>query len=207
MKYYIIYILTLMISFSIFGQENTKKKDANEEKWKVELLTTYDFLNKSYGKNGGFIAKAKYKFLDSKHFNMFYGAAYQNSYISETDNKFTEYVDGYTRDIGVYTVFEIVYFPLKKKNVYLAIEPFIGTTHLKSKGKLNIAEHYISEKYTNNYLYFNYGISQSIGYKFNKFSIGAFVWSSLKGFFDEGRFRPGDFDSRLFIGLGASYNF
>ena len=207
MKYYIIFIINLMLTFSIFGQNNTIKKETNEEKWKVELLTTYDFLNTSYGKNGGFIAKVKYKFLDTKHFNLLYGLAHQNSYISETDNKFTDYVNGYTRDIGLYTIFEVMYFPLKNKNIYIAIESFIGATHLKSKGKLKIAEYYVSESYKNNYLYFNYGVSQSLGYKFNKFSIGAFVWSSLKGFFDEGRFRPGDFDSRLFIGLGCSYSF
>jgi hypothetical protein len=184
-----------------------KNKEMDQKQLKIELLYTYDFLNTVYGKNYGFIFKGKKNFLDTKHFNLLYGVAYQYSYISEKDNSFTNYVDGYTRDIGLYSVVEVVYFPFKRKKLHLALEPFIGVTHLKSKGTLKIVQHSIFEKYKNSYTYFNYGITQSIGYKFNKLSLSGFGWGSLKGILDNGRFRPGDFDSRLFIGLGVGYTF
>lgn len=206
MKNYILIVL-LFIGFITYSQEQTKNKTPQKNQWKIELLYTYDILNTAYGKNQGYIFKGKIKFLDSKHFNLLYGAAFQNSYISETDNLFTNYVDGYTRDIGLYSIFEAVYFPFKKKKLYLALEPFIGITHLKSKGTLKIPQYSIFEEYKNNYAYFNYGITQSIGYKFNQFSINGFTWFSLKGVLDKGRGRPGDFDSRFFIGLGIGYTF
>ena len=201
------FLILLLISFSTYSQEQTKNKEAQQKQWKIEFLYTHDFLNTIYGKNQGYIFKGKIKFLETKHFNLLYGAAYQNSYISETDNAFINYVDGYTRDIGVYSVFEVVYFPFKRKKLNLTLEPFMGVTHLRSKGSLKTPQFPILEEYKNNYIYFNYGFTQSIGYEFNRFSISGFTWLSLKGILDKGRTRLGDFDSRFFIGLGIGYTF
>lgn len=207
MKNIIFWTLCIVPILPILAQNIKEEESSDTRKWKVELVATYDFINASYGNNGGFIAKGKYRLLNTKHFELFGGLAYQNSSISETDNKFTDHVDGYTRDIGIYPVFEGVYFPFRKKTFYFSAESFFGLTHLKSKGTLDIPEHLVFEKYSNNHAYFNYGLSHSLGVKFNNVSLGVTLWSSLKGFLDGGRFRPGDFDSRLFAGLSVAYTF
>ncbi|WP_103865496.1 hypothetical protein [Aquimarina sp. I32.4] len=198
-------VLCLIFTLPIVAQVQQENKNPTQNKWKLELLYSHDILNTSYGKNYGYIFKGKLIFLDRKHFTLSYGLAHQNSYIDETENLFTEYIDGYTRDIGLYSIFDITYYPFNKKKLYLSLEPFIGATHLKSKGKLKIPQYSISEKYKNEYVYFNYGFSQSIGYNIHKFSVSGFTWVSLKGLLDQGRSRPADFDSRFFIGVGLGY--
>ncbi|WP_062055507.1 hypothetical protein [Aquimarina longa] len=206
MKNYLI-VLSFVLALPVLAQEKKENTLSEQKQWKIELLYTHDLLNTSYGKNYGFIFKGKLAYLYRKHITLLYGAAFQNSYISETDNLFTDYVDGYTRDIGLYAIVDIIYYPLNKKKLYLSLEPFIGVTHLKSKGTLKIPKHSISEKYKNNYAYFNYGLTQSLGYKINTINISGFAWLSLKGFLDNGRNRPADFDSRFFIGMGVGYTF
>lgn len=198
-------VFSFFIALPFLVQAQNKNKESEQKRWKLELLYTQDILNTSYGKNYGYIFKGKLTCLDSKHFTLSYGAAHQNSYIAETDNLFTDYVDGYTRDIGLYSIFDVTYYPFNKKKLYLSLEPFIGVTHLKSKGTLKIPQYSVYEKYKNDYVYFNYGFSQSLGYNINKFSVSAFAWVSLKGFLDKGRNRPADFDSRFFLGLGIGY--
>lgn len=208
MKIYSFLWLMLFSFSSIWAQEPEKKTPKSSHKlWKVELLHTYDVLNMSYGFNYGFIAKGKFNFFNSKHLNLYCGMAHQYSYISESDNLFSDKVDGYTKDIGLYTVLDIVFYPFKKKTLYLSLEPFVGLTHLRSKGTLKMPHYGIVETYKNDYVYFNYGFTQGIGYTLGQFTIQASVWLSLKGFLDEGRSRPADFDSRFLIGLGASYSF
>ncbi|WP_438711247.1 hypothetical protein ACSTS3_22175 [Aquimarina muelleri] len=206
MKKYCIAIACIYV-ISGFAQNEKENTMPDPVSWKIELLFTQDIFNTSYGKNYGFVFKGKKVWLDKNHFTLLYGAAFQNSYISESDNLFTDFVDGYTRDIGAYGVFDISYYPFRKKRFYLSLEPFIGATHLKSKGQLYIPEYSVSEKYKNTYTYFNYGFTQSLGYTINRFSIIGFSWISLKGILDEGRSRPADFDSRLFLGLGVGYTF
>ncbi|WP_074410280.1 hypothetical protein [Aquimarina megaterium] len=204
MKNYVV-VLLFFLALPVWVQGQKENKESGQKRWKLELLYTQDILNTSYGKNYGYIFKGKLKCLDSKHFTLSYGAAHQNSYIAETDNLFTDYVEGYTRDIGLYSIFDVTYYPFNKKKFYLSLEPFIGATHLKSKGTLKIPQYSVYEKYKNEYVYFNYGVSQSLGYNINNFSVSAFAWVSLKGFLDKGRNRPADFDSRFFLGLGLGY--
>ncbi|WP_438422991.1 hypothetical protein [Aquimarina macrocephali] len=204
MKNYLVF-LSFILSLPVLAQGQKENIESNQKRWKLELLYTQDILNTSYGKNYGYIFKGKLMCLDSKHFTLSYGAAHQNSYINETDNSFTDYVDGHTRDIGLYSIFDITYYPFNKKKLFLSLEPFIGVTHLKSKGTLKIPQYSVYEKYKNEYVYFNYGFSQSLGYNINKFSVSAFAWASLKGILDKGRNRPADFDSRFFVGLGIGY--
>lgn len=201
-----LFIIITLITFKTIGQTQPSVKYPEKKKWRLELLFTQDILNTSYGDNFGFVFKVKRPAFQKKHFDLYYGVCYQNSYIDETDNLFTKGIDGYTKDNGLYVVYELRYQPFQKKKFYVSLEPFIGLTHLKSKGTLRIPEHDVYQKYKNNYTYFNYGLSQSIGININDFSISGFAWGSLKGFLDNGRSRPADFDSRLFLGIGLGYS-
>lgn len=207
MKTYLFLSLSILFSISVFAQEQKTNQSSSKKQWKIELLHTYDILNTSYGFNHGFIAKGKFIFLNNKHLNLSCGMAHQYSYISESSNLFTDYVEGYTKDIGCYAVLDFAFFPFKKKKLYLSLEPFAGFTHLQSKGTLKMPQYAVEETYKNNYIYFNYGLTQSLGYTIGRFSINASVWLSLKGILDNGRSRPADFDARFLIGLGAAYSF
>ncbi|UNZ00311.1 hypothetical protein MQE36_08220 [Zhouia spongiae] len=206
MKNYILMVVSI-VSLNVFAQKNEPVEQVSDKDWQMELLYTYDPLNTSYGDNYGFIFKAKRFKYQGDHIKLLYGLAYQNSYISETENLFTDHVDGFTRDIGLYAIFDLVYYPFARKKFYISFEPFAGVTHLKSIGKLRIQEHSVYETYVNNFAYFNYGVTQSLGFKIKDFTISGFGWLSLKGFLDGGRMRPADFDSRLFVGVGVGYAF
>lgn len=195
----ILYIV-LLSSFFMNAQEYD-----TTGKWKLELGYTTDIINASFGKNYGFVFKAKRKLLESKKITLMVGAAYQNSFINEDENMFTGFVDGYTRDLSVVGLVDFSFYPFNKRRFYMSIQPFLGYTNLKSKGSLYIDHLSIYEKYKNSYSYFNYGMINSLGYTFNRITITFDVWSSLKGIVGSGRFRPGDFDSRLFFGMGVGY--
>ncbi|WP_156167075.1 hypothetical protein [Tenacibaculum mesophilum] len=195
----ILYIV-LLSSFFMNAQEHDTTR-----KWKLELGYTTDIINTSFGKHYGFVFKAKRKLLESKKITLMVGAAYQNSFINEDENMFTGFVDGYTRDLSVVGLVDFSFYPFNKRRFYMSIQPFLGYTNLKSKGSLYIDYIGVYEKYKNSHSYFNYGMINSLGYTFNRVTITFDVWSSLKGILDSGRFRPGDFDSRLFFGIGVGY--
>ncbi|MCO7184511.1 hypothetical protein NH341_03685 [Tenacibaculum sp. XPcli2-G] len=195
----ILYIV-LLSSFFMNAQEHDTTR-----KWKLELGYTTDIINTSFGKHYGFVFKAKRKLLESKKITLMVGAAYQNSFINEDENMFTGFVDGYTRDLSVVGLVDFSFYPFNKRRFYMSIQPFLGYTNLKSKGSLYIDHLGVYEKYKNSHSYFNYGMINSLGYTFNRITITFDVWSSLKGIVDSGRFRPGDFDSRLFFGMGIGY--
>ncbi|WP_271406343.1 hypothetical protein [Tenacibaculum soleae] len=197
----IIYIL-LLSCFVSNAQEQIKRNN-----WKVELIYTTDIINTSFGNNYGFIFKGKRKIFENKTFTLMTGFAYQNSVINENKNKFTSHVDGSTRDISIAGLLDVSLYPFRNRRFFISLQPFLGFTNLKSKGSISIEHLDIYEKHSKSYSYFNYGAISSLGYTFNKVTINLDIWSSLKGFFDAGRFRPGDLDSRLFFGLGAGYSF
>lgn len=193
-------VISILILFRIsaFGQD--EKANPFFANSRVELLGTYE----PFGGGLGTIAKGKKQILNSKHFEGFLGLAFQFSHQSETD-KYLTGVDGYNNDIGIYIVSDLVYYPLKTKNIFIGLEPFIGLTNLKSKGGLEISQYDIYEKYSNSYTYINYGITPTIGYNFGKLSVSFFSMISLKGFLDKGRTRLGDSDSKIFFGISLSY--
>jgi len=205
-KYFAIYALCLLPYF-LHAQSNDTAQVSDQHHWRIELSLAKDFTNVSFGHTFGYIMKGKRFLFTSNHFDLLVGAAFQNSLIYESENEFTDYVDGYTRDLGFYGLFDVKYYPFKKKKFYLALEHFAGVTNLKSKGDLTIPELDIDESYKHYYTYFNYGMNQSIGLQIKRVNIDAFVWLSLKGFLDEGRYRPADFDSRMFFGINAGYTF
>ncbi|WP_428740961.1 hypothetical protein [Tenacibaculum sp.] len=198
----ILYVLLL-----ISGLTSNAQVDKNTMKWKLELGYTTDIINVSFGENYGIVFKAKKSLLETKRLTLMAGAVYQNSFINEDENMFTDYVDGYTRDLTVAGLLDLSIYPFNKRRFYFSAQPFLGYTNLKSKGSLYIGHLNVYEKYKNSYSYFNYGMINSLGYTFNRVTISLDVWSSLKGIFDNGRFRPGDFDSRLFFGLSVGYTF
>ncbi|MEH0154096.1 hypothetical protein V6R21_08090 [Limibacter armeniacum] len=205
MKNYLTLIFVL-ISLPTLSQ-NPYNSPADYRRWQVAINFTTDLLNTSYGDNYGIVAKAKRSAFNSRHFQMYYGVAYQHNVIDEHKNLFSDYVKGYTRDIGAYAVYEVVYYPFRQVGVLLSLEPFVGYTHLHSIGKLKMPHHDVYVKYHHNYGYFNYGFTQSLGYTINRFTINGFAMVSLKGMTDSGRFRPGDFDSRILLGVGLAYGF
>ena len=187
-----------MIQLSSFGQNEKSKK--NMPLNRVELYGTYEL----FGGGFGFIAKGKTQLLDTKHFDFFTGIAYQQSHQSETDKLLTG-IKGYNSDMGIYLIFDMIHYPFKSKKVFTGIEPYFGLTIFKSEGTLEIRKYDIYENYSNNYSYLNYGITQTLGYNFGKVSTSLFAMLSLKGFIDNGRTRPGDADSKIFVGINLSY--
>jgi len=191
-------ILILFQTSIAFGQnENTKSFWSNS---KIELSGTYEL----FGEGLGFIVKGKKESFSKKHFEGFLGLAFQFSHQSETD-KYLNGVKGYNNDFGMYAIYDLVYYPFKTKKIFIAIEPFIGVTNLKSKGTLEISNYDIYEKYSNSYTYYNSGTTQKIGYNFGQVSGDVFVMISSKGLLDNGRKRLGDSDSKIFLGINISY--
>jgi len=195
----ILYI-ALLSSVLVSAQEQNATR-----KWKLELGYTTDIINASFGENYGVVFKVKRKIVEGRKITLMAGAAYQNSFINEDENMFTDYVDGYTRDLSAIGLVDFSFYPFNKRRFYMSVQPFFGYTNLKSKGSLYIDHLGIYEKYKNSYSYFNYGLINSLGYTYNRVTITFDVWGSLKGVTDSGRFRPGDFDSRLFFGMGVGY--
>lgn len=188
-----------MIQMSSFGQEQKSKK------WwptldRVELLATYQL----FGGGIGFIAKGKTQILNTKHFELYHGIAYQQSHQFQTDKLLTG-IKGYNSDVGTYLIFDMMLYPFKNKFFFTSLEPYMGLTILKSKGTLDIPRHNIHESYSKRYSYLNYGITQTLGYNFGRISTSLFTMVSLKGFVDNGRKRPGDSDSKIFVGISLSY--
>lgn len=188
-----------MIQTSSFAQEKKSKKW-----WPtldcVELLGTYELFGNGYG----FVAKGKSQILDTNHFELYHGIAYQQSHQFIKDKLLTG-IKGYNSDVGVYFVFDMMLYPFKTKNIFTSLEPYAGLTILKSKGTLDIPKYHIHESYSNRYTYLNYGITQTFGYNFGKISTSLFAMVSLKGYLDNGRTRPGDSDSKIFLGINFSY--
>lgn len=201
MKIICIFLLSFTSIIAV-AQETTPDK---ERKWELELAISTDIINSSYGSNFGYFLKVKRSFIRHDHFEILGGVSWQNFYILESDNLFTTHIKGYTRDLGAYGLIDIRYYPFKQGKFFMALEPFAGHTNLYSKGSIEIPQHEIVADYQHSYNYFNYGVNQTLGLRFDRFNIGAFAWLSLKGILDEGRRRPGDFDSRLFLGISGSF--
>lgn len=193
----VVFIILLSNSVLCLGQE--KNNSILFEKMKVE--TAY-MMDPFYDGNGA-LFKVKREVMNKKHFESYTGISAQ--FMQNNEDKFSGNVDGYTRDWGLYLVSDWQYYPLKAKNVFIGLEPFIGVSTMKSQGSLSIPEYQISEKYSNSYSYFNYGATFSVGYNFGRVSTNIFAMASLKGMLDGGRTRPVDSDSKAFVGINVGY--
>lgn len=156
-------------------------------------------------RDAGFILKLKKELMKSARFEGFGSLAFQRTYWSET-SKLLSGVEGFHRDIGAFAGFDILYFFSKKKRVFIGSEIYFGITNLKSKGNLNIPDHHINKNYSKSYSFVNYGLTETIGCRFGRVNTGLFVRSSLKGYLDNGRTRPADYDSKIFMGICFSYS-
>ncbi len=197
------YIVTLLFLIVLLINTNGQSRN-NQKSWAithVELSGTYDIFNRSVG----FMTKGKKEVFSSNHFNGFAGLAFQYSYQNETDKFLEQGLNGFNSDIGFYTVFDVEYYPFKHKKFFIGLEPFLGVTTLKSKGKLKIPEYDVSETYANNYTYINYGVTPKFGYNIGRFRSNIFIMIPLKGLLDSGRNRFGGMDSRLLLGASISY--
>ncbi len=108
-------------------------------------------------------------------------------------------------NVGVYGVSELVYYPFKRKNVFLSVEPFLGINRYKTKSTINDVANELIDSYSDTFTFFNYGSTQTLGYRFKRLSIAANIMASYKGFLDNGRRRIGDFDSFLFPGIQLAW--
>jgi len=197
------YIVTLLFLIVLLINTNGQTRN-NQNFWtqtQVELSGTYDILNRSIG----FMMKGKKEVFNSKHFEGYAGFAFQYSYQNETEKFLEQGLNGFNSDIGFHIVFDVEYYPFKHKKFFIGLEPFIGVTTLKSKGKLKIPEYNVSESYTNNYTYLNYGLTPKFGYAIGRFRPNIFIMIPLKGLLDSGRSRFGGMDSRLLLGMSISY--
>jgi len=198
------FILTFffIISFhfwSVSQSERPKSKDSNI---RLEFLGTYSH---SY-KGKGFLFKAKKETLNTKRINIYSGFALQFSSQNESNLVLSRGVDGGNSNMGLYAICNLDYHPFKNRRFFLGLEPFMGVTYLRTMGSLTIPKHQVYESFSNDYVYFNYGITPSAGYNFGRVRVAAFSMASFKGVLDNGRTRPGDMDSRIFVGLLFGYN-
>lgn len=186
------------LHISVFGQSDSLKKCMVLNR--VELVGTHQL----FGGGIGFVAKGKTSIKNTKHFELYTGIAYQQSHQSEANNLLRQ-ITGYNKDVGLYLITDFIFYPLKSKSLFTGIEPFLGITLLETKGSLSLPELNIQEDYFMKYTYVNYGITQTLGYQFGRISTSLTTMLSLKGIIDEGRNRPGDSDSKIFVGLTVSY--
>lgn len=197
-KKLIINCALLIFQLNIIAQEDSTKTRMPLNK--VELLLSYQLFGGGYG----FIVKGKTKILNSNHFESYTGIAYQQSHQSES-NKLMVGVEGFNSDMGIHLIAELIYYPFKSKKVFTGIEPYLGLNTLKTEGQIDLPDLNIHSKYSNSYLYVNYGIYQTIGYQHSKISISGFSMLTLNGVLDQGRKRIGDTDSKVFVGINFGY--
>lgn len=153
----------------------------------------------------GIIIKTKKKVVNRRHFEGYAGFAGQFHRNKET--KFSRSVSGGTTDLGVYLVSDWLVYPFSSKHVFMGTEIFAGVTSLHTNGVLRLPDHSVTERYSHQYSYFNYGAALSLGYDFGRISTNVFINASLKGLLDKGRFRPMDTDSKGFTGLSIGVKF
>ncbi|MEX2485138.1 MAG: hypothetical protein WED10_11280 [Brumimicrobium sp.] len=161
-----------------------------------------------FGSSLGYLTKVSHDFLSKNHFEGSLGLAFQNSYTIKT--KIEKIMNPNTRviDYSLLLTNDWKYFPAKKKNLFIAIGLYGGLTSSISKGSLSLPAFNIEEEFYNRYNYFNYGSTQTLGWRFKtRYEFGLFSMISLNGFFDSGRFRPAEVDSRFYIGFIFGYNF
>lgn len=197
----LIITLLLLISLGVksYGQSNIPQ--SFWDKTRVGLSGTYDIYNISTG----IILKGEKNILESKHFEGFTGIAFQFSCQNETNLYMESGINGGSNDLGFYGIFNLNYYPLKRKTIFVSVGPFLGVTNLRTKGTLELPEYDISESYSNSYTYFNYGLTPKIGYNFKRFETSIFSMISLKGVLDSARYRLGDPDSRILLGINFTY--
>ncbi len=193
----IIIFVLLSNSLVSWGQESANS--IFQKKVKLEAAFVIDPF---YDGNGALL-KVKKEVASKKHFEGYAGLSAQ--FLRNSEDKFSSSVDGYTRDLGLNIVTDWLYYPMKSKNVFVGLEPFMGLSTMKSDGTLSIPEYQVSESYSNKYSYFNYGATLSIGYDFGRMSTNIFTMASLKGLLDGGRTRPVDSDSKLLFGINLGY--
>ncbi|MEN7551896.1 hypothetical protein AAG747_28525 [Rapidithrix thailandica] len=169
---------------------------------KVDFSIIFDPFNKPVH-GGGLLVKWKKRWFKTKHFEGYTGLAVQYYYDEETD-KLSTWVKGYNHDLSGYLVSEWIYYPFRACGVFLGIEPFAGITNLRSDGRLRFDRFNLYEEFTNTYTFFNYGVSQSVGYQLNNVHLSIFALASLKGYLDSGRTRPTDQDAKIFLGANVS---
>ncbi len=193
----IVILVYIFSQFQSFGQNQDNKTFWSNSQ--VELSGLYGILD-----DYGVLIKGKKEAFNQKHFEGLYGLSFQYTYATETE-KFANGIDGYNRDLGAYLVFDITYYPFKKKNAFISSELFSGYTNLKSKGTLSIPRHNIYNEYSNSYAYFNYGLTATIGYDFGRLKVGIFGMMSLRNMFKEDLIIPINEDSKAYLGLNLAY--
>ena len=175
--------------------------------WQVALTLNTDYISTSFGRNKGLWVTAKHQVAGQDAWRFHVGAAFQHHIIQESTSPFTHRVQGYTRDLGGYLLVDATWHPFAGRRLFITLEHFAGYTRLQSEGSLTLPDYGLTQTYRHLYGYFNYGVANHIGYAVGPISVQAMVWSSLKGFWDGGRQRPGDFDSRILAGVGIGYRF
>lgn len=106
---------------------------------------------------------------------------------------------------GAYWMMEFDFFPSKKKHFFIRLEPFIGLTRFRTRSKVDLLDLDIVGSYSTSYAYFHCGTIQSLGWKFNRFSVALDYMVSFKGLLDKGPLRFGDADSLALLGISFAW--
>jgi hypothetical protein len=189
-------IISLLLCFASYGQRSKPVHLID----RIEIGITYPaFLFEAID---AFVSVDKVLY-DIPYLKISSGCVAQFSHYPET--AIVTGMTGYSQERSLFITSKLNLFSHKTKGIFTGGELFCGTTNLYSKGKLSIPEYDISENFSKSYLYFNYGFAILAGYSWERFSLGAFYRSSLKGYLDNGRKRPGDNDSGIYIGLNIGF--
>lgn len=160
-----------------------------------------------FGLGVGAVHNVSIKVFNGKHLEGLAGLQYQHYH--NFRSRFEKNISSFSppQEKGLHLTTNWKLYPLKKKTLSISLGCFIGGNHLITKGTLDIPQYGISENFEKSFIYFNYGITPSFGWRFaNNIEISLFSMLSLKGFLDKGRTRPAEIDSRFFVGLNFGFS-
>lgn len=163
------------------------------------------FTAEPFGLGFGMVHNASFRFFNSQKIEGLAGLIFHHHHTFKTalETNISPFIT--MNDWSGYLSNEWKYYPMKKKTFFVGIGLFAGLTGSITKGALQIPERNLKVDFEKQYLYFNYGSTQKIGYSFSeKIQISLYAMISLNGL-TNGRFRLSDTDSRFLVGVNVGF--
>ncbi|MCA9749423.1 MAG: hypothetical protein KC414_09980, partial [Romboutsia sp.] len=99
----LVIVICVFFQFQLFAKQ--QEAESFWDNSQIEFSGLYGVLG-----DYGVLTKGKKEVFNKKHIEGLYGLSFQFSYASETD-KFSDGVEGNTKDLGAYLTFDLVYYP------------------------------------------------------------------------------------------------